>query len=95
MQRLDNAQNPHPGGRPRGAFEPSTDFTDAELHAALEAANLPVLLGSLALLTGDDRWIDEPYRPTAPRDLGDHDGGGFDETVAARIRAEAAEVLCA
>ncbi|MCF3937387.1 flavin-containing monooxygenase [Gordonia tangerina] len=83
------------GGRPAGAFEPSADFGDDELHAALANANLPTLLGSLALLTGDDRWIDEPYLPTAPKDLGDHDMGGFDEKTAQRIRVEAADALLA
>ncbi|WHU45598.1 FAD-dependent oxidoreductase [Gordonia sp. L191] len=83
------------GHQPSGAFTPTPDFTDAELTDALAEANLPILLGSLALLTGDDRWISEPYLPTAPRDLGDHDSGGFDDELAARIRTEAAEVLIA
>lgn len=93
MDPLTTPQIPQSSDRPAGAFEPSPEFTDAELREALDEANLPILLGSMALLTGDDRWIEEPYVPTAPRDLGDHDTGGFDDATGARIRAEAADVL--
>ncbi|MFI1465568.1 flavin-containing monooxygenase [Nocardia carnea] len=81
------------GAQPAGSFRPSADFTDEELDTALTDANLPVLLGSLALLTGEDRWIEAPYLPTAPADLGDHDSGGFDEPVRQKIRSEATTVL--
>lgn len=74
---------------PAGAFAPLPAFTDQELDSALAEANLPILLGSLALMTGDDRWIEEPFLPTPPKDLGDHDGGGFSDEVAALIRASA------
>lgn len=85
--------DPNWGALPAGSFRPSREFTDGELEAALAGANLPTLLGSLALLTGDDRWISEPLLPTPPRDLGDHDTGGFDEATRAFIRSEAATVL--
>ncbi|EON31315.1 MULTISPECIES: flavin-containing monooxygenase [Gordonia] len=78
---------------PEGAFRPDADFTDDQVAEALEGANLPILLGSLALLTGDDRWIEDPFLPTAPPDLGDHDTGGFEAELASRIRREAAAVL--
>jgi len=81
------------GIAPEGSFAPSPDFTDAELNTALAAANLPILLGCLALMTGEDRWISAALQPTPPPDLGDHDSGGFDEATAAQIRAEAARVL--
>ncbi len=84
---------PEWSGAPDGAFRPAADFTDEQLSLALRQANLPILLGSLALLTGDDRWIEDPYLPTAPPDLGDHDTGGFEPELAERIRREAAATL--
>ncbi|SUE28837.1 flavin-containing monooxygenase [Nocardia farcinica] len=81
------------GASPAGSFRPTADFTDDELADALADANLPVLLGALALLTGEDRWIEAPYLPTAPRDLGDHDTGGFTDELQQRIRSEAAAIL--
>ncbi|MGW0039443.1 FAD-dependent oxidoreductase [Gordonia sp. NPDC003376] len=89
---------PHPtfplrGGQPAGAFRPTPDFTDAELSAAIADANLPILLGCLALITGDDTWIEAPFLPTPPPDLGDHDGGGLDERTAATIRDAATTLL--
>ncbi|BAH50773.1 flavin-containing monooxygenase [Rhodococcus opacus B4] len=73
---------------------PAPDFfTDQDLRDALAVANLPTLLAALAHLTGEDRWIDEPFVPTPPMDLGDHDSGGFAEDVQNRIRLEAFEVL--
>ncbi len=84
---------PEWSGVPDGAFRPDADFTDEQLALALRHANLPILLGSLALLTGDDRWIEDPYLPTAPPDLGDHDTGGFEPELAERIRREASATL--
>ncbi|MBM7367380.1 flavin-containing monooxygenase [Gordonia hydrophobica] len=83
------------GAQPAGAFAPTRDFTDDELDAALAEANLPILLGSLALLTQDDRWVSAPYLPTPPTDLGDHDSGGFADDTAEQIRAEARRILLA
>ncbi|MCF8601993.1 NAD(P)/FAD-dependent oxidoreductase [Gordonia sp. HY442] len=93
MPQSSNFPDPNWGAQPAGAFAPTPDFTETELDSALAEANLPILLGSLALLTGDDQWVLEPYLPTAPTDLGDHDSGGFDEATAARIRENAREVL--
>ncbi|ATD69361.1 MULTISPECIES: flavin-containing monooxygenase [Gordonia] len=97
--RTSTPRPPWPGpdwsGAPDNSFRPNAEFGDAELEAALEEANLPILLGSLALLTGDDRWIREPFLPTPPPDLGDHDGGGFGPELATRIRQEAHTAMCA
>ncbi|MDF3308322.1 NAD(P)/FAD-dependent oxidoreductase [Rhodococcus sp. T2V] len=68
-------------------------FTDQDLRDALADANLPTLLAALAHVTGEDRWIESPFVPTLPPDLGDHDSGGFAEDVQDRIRAEAFDVL--
>ncbi|MBA4024248.1 MAG: monooxygenase [Gordonia sp.] len=84
---------PAPSDNPRGSFVPSRDFTDVDLDRALSDANLPYLLGSLALLTGNDRWISAPFLPTAPKDLGNNDSGGFDEETGRAIRLAASAIL--
>jgi 4-hydroxyacetophenone monooxygenase len=64
-----------------------------ELERALRDANLPTLLLSLAQLTGDDRWLRDPYVPIPPRGPGDNDGGGFPEELQASIRAAALRLI--
>jgi len=59
---------------------------DAQLRAAIAVANIPVLTMVLHHLTGDDRWLAEPYAPTRARGLSDHDTGGLPEPVQAEIR---------
>jgi 4-hydroxyacetophenone monooxygenase len=66
---------------------------ELSLAEALQQANLPTLLLSLATLTGDDRWLREPYVPTPPRGPGDGDDGGFSEELQESIRAEALRIL--
>src|SRR5437016_4158398 len=65
------------------------------IRAALEDANIPTLLLVLAQLTGNDRWLRDPYRPTPTPGLGDHDSAGLPEDVQAEIRDEAARVISA
>ncbi|WP_354699701.1 4-hydroxyacetophenone monooxygenase [Paraconexibacter sp. AEG42_29] len=67
--------------------------TDGELRAALAEANLPTLLLALAQLTGDDRWLREPYVPTAPRGAEDHDSGGLPEHVQTEVREQAFAIV--
>ena len=68
---------------------------DPALAAALEEANLPTLLLALAQLTGDDRWIRDPYVPEPARGPGDNDSGGFSPGVQASIRRAALEHVLA
>lgn len=70
--------------------EVPVEVDDAELHDAIGVANIPVLLMVLYHLTGDERWLAEPYAPTRARGLSDHDTGGLPEHVQAEIR-DAAE----
>ncbi|TCK22108.1 4-hydroxyacetophenone monooxygenase [Pseudonocardia endophytica] len=65
------------------------------LAAAVEAGNIPTLLMVLAHLTGDDRWLDDPYRPTRTRGLGEHDDGGLTAEAQAEVRAAAADAITA
>ena len=69
--------------------------TDDALRAALAEANLPTLLMVMAHLTGDDRWMQEPYKPSRPRGAEDNDSGGFPEALQQSIRGEAWDIICA
>ncbi len=100
---LDTAAAPSPSGTaasavtegllrvpvaPRGAID------RGRLERSLEEANLPTLAMVLVQLTGDHRWLEDPYRPTPARGLSPHDDGGFPPEVARELReATAAAVL--
>lgn len=60
------------------------------LRSALSAAHLPSLLMVLFQLTGDEKWIHDPYRPIRSSGLDINVLGGFDESIQAEIR-DAAE----
>lgn len=64
-----------------------------ELVEALEHANLPSLVPVLHQLTGDERWLHDPYRPTRSRGMDDNDSGGFAPEVGAEIRAAVADAV--
>jgi 4-hydroxyacetophenone monooxygenase len=66
-----------------------------ELRAAVAAGNLPTLLMVLVHLTGDERWLRDPYRPSRSRGMSDNDDGGFPEAVQDEIRAAAVEAIAA
>ncbi|MBS1889226.1 MAG: NAD(P)/FAD-dependent oxidoreductase [Actinobacteria bacterium] len=66
---------------------------DAHLRAAIAEGNLPLLLLVLKMLTGEERWLEEPYRPTRARALEDNDSGGFTEERQEEIRGAAFDVL--
>jgi 4-hydroxyacetophenone monooxygenase len=65
------------------------------LAVALADANIPTLLLVLAQLTGDDRWLDEPYRPARGRVLDDNDSGGLPEEIQQEVREAALEAILA
>jgi 4-hydroxyacetophenone monooxygenase len=83
-QKYSEAPDPADGAEP--AF--ATALADA-----LEDANLPTLLLALAQLTGDDKWLEAPYRPLRPKGAGDNDSGGFSEEFQAQVRCEAHELI--
>jgi 4-hydroxyacetophenone monooxygenase len=66
-----------------------------DLREALADANIPTLLLALAQLTGDERWVNDPYRPTAPSGLDDHDSGGLPEALQDEVRAAAFDAVAA
>ncbi|MEN0140062.1 MAG: NAD(P)/FAD-dependent oxidoreductase [Rhodococcus sp. (in: high G+C Gram-positive bacteria)] len=72
---------------------PTMTLSDDELHRALEDANLPTLLVMLTHVTGDERWLNAPYRPTRPKALEDNDDAGLPPERQAEVRAAAFEAL--
>jgi 4-hydroxyacetophenone monooxygenase len=67
----------------------------AELETAADLANIPTLLMVLVQTTGDLRWLEPPYRPTAARGLDENDTGGLPTPVQAEIRAAAVDAIAA
>jgi 4-hydroxyacetophenone monooxygenase len=63
------------------------------LGAAMGEANIPVLLMVLVQLTGDRRWLEDPYRPTRTRGMSDHRDGGLPEVIQDEIRAAALKAV--
>ena len=66
---------------------------DPALRVALEAANIPTLLLVLAHLTGDRRWLADPYRPSRTLATNDNDTGGLSPERQREIRAAAFDFL--
>ena len=68
-------------------------LTLSELREITDTANIPTLLMVLYQVTGDDRWLQDPYRPTRSKGLGDHDGGGLSDEIQREIRHAGAQAL--
>ena len=64
--------------------------TSDEMFAeAVAMANIPTLLMVLTQLTGDTRWLEDPYRPVRARGFGDNDSGGLSVELQNEIRRAA------
>lgn len=72
---------------------PQRPLDERRLHDAVGAANLPTLTMVLFHLTGDGRWLEDPYRPERGAGLGPNDSGGLDESVAEEVRSAAVEAI--
>ena len=68
---------------------------DERWREAIEHANIPTLIPVLVQLTGELKWLDDPYRPTRTRGLGDNDTGGLTDHIQKEIRAAALDALSA
>jgi 4-hydroxyacetophenone monooxygenase len=75
-------------------WEKSVSWPD-HLRDACEDANIPTLLLVLHHLTGSDRWISEPYRPSRGKPLDDNDTGGLGADLQAEVRDAAWEAVMA
>ena len=60
---------------------------------AVRDANVPALIPTLAMLTGDERWLSAPYAPARQKGLDDNHDGGLPLQVQAEIRAAAAAAI--
>lgn len=76
-------------------IKPNCPVDEARLKRALSVANLPTLTMVLFQLTGDDRWLKDPYRPVRASGLGPNDSGGFPPEIAEEIRRSAATAIMA
>jgi 4-hydroxyacetophenone monooxygenase len=76
-------------------FEPEKTLDAERLRRALQAANIPTLLMSLFQLTGDEKWLQPPYRPTRTRGLSFHDSGGLPSAIQAEIKDAAVDAVLA
>lgn len=70
-------------------------FDEHELRAGLAVANLPTVLMVMFQLSGDPRWLNDPYRPVRTKGMSDNDTGGFAPEVQDEIRAAAFDILMA
>lgn len=70
-------------------------FDESMLREALESANLPTLLMVMFQLSGDRRWISDPYRPVRSKGMSDNDTGGLAPQVQAEVREAAFDLLVA
>ena len=68
---------------------------ESAFREAMTVANIPTLLMVLFQLTGDERWLAEPYRPTRSRGLGDNDTGGLTPDLQREVRAAAFDAIWA
>ncbi|WP_202378167.1 flavin-containing monooxygenase [Mycobacterium paraintracellulare] len=75
--------------------KPHCPIDEARLEQALRVANMPTLTMVLFQLTGDQRWLNDPYRPQRAPGLGPNDSGGFPAEVAEDIRRCAASAIMA
>lgn len=74
----------------------SNGHADTQRFAeAIATANVPTLLLVLVQLTGDLRWLEEPYRPHRARGMNDNDSGGLLEPIQAEVRKAALEAILA
>jgi 4-hydroxyacetophenone monooxygenase len=65
------------------------------LQAAISVANVPTLLPVLVQLTGDWRWLEDPYRPKRNKGLDDNTTGGLPEEIQGEIRDAALQAVLA
>jgi 4-hydroxyacetophenone monooxygenase len=68
---------------------------DARYREAVAIANVPTLLPVLVQLSGDTRWLEDPYRPTRSTGIDENPTGGLPEAVQEEVRGAALEALLA
>lgn len=66
---------------------------EKDVREAIAVAAVPTLLMVIYQFTGDDRWIQERYRPTRGKGLGLHDSGGLSDEIQREVREAALPVV--
>lgn len=74
-------------------FDGQNQSSEDRYFEAVQLANIPTLLLVLTQLTGDTRWIEDPYKPRRKGGLGDNDTGGFEPEMQAQIRSAALKAI--
>lgn len=64
-----------------------------QIALGIEQGNIPSLLMLLAQLTGDRKWLAEPYAPCRAKGLDDNDEGGLAPEIRAEIRRAAKQAV--
>jgi 4-hydroxyacetophenone monooxygenase len=67
--------------------------SEDHLRTALAIANVPALLMLVFQFTGDERWLEAPYKPTRGKGLGDHDSGGLPDHIQTEVREAALDAI--
>ena len=72
----------------------SVPVAEAErFREAVEQASIPTLLPVLVQLTGEDRWLEERYKPERTRGLADNPTGGLPDDAQREIRDASLEAI--
>lgn len=59
------------------------------LGNAVAEANIPALIPMMVQMTGDTRWLEDPYLPTRNKGLDDNSSGGLPEALQSQVRGAA------
>lgn len=68
-------------------------MSDDALRTAIEVANIPTLLLVLTQLTGNPKWLADPFTPTRGRGLSDNDTAGLSPELQNEVRASAVDAI--
>ncbi len=98
IRSTDHAGSDHPG-KAKPVVKPNTQSDEQAfenlLRSAIEEANVPTLQVLTVQLTGDRKWIEEPFLPTRPRGIDDNDSGGFPDELQQQVRQAAYDSIVA
>jgi len=72
---------------------PSSQVDWDLLREGLEGANIPALLMVLHQMTGQDKWLNEPFMPKRSQGLDDNDSGQLPDEIQHEIRAAAGDAI--
>ena len=72
---------------------PSSQVDWDLLRIGLERANIPALLMLLHQMTGQDKWLNEPFMPKRSQGLDDNDSGQLPDEIQHEIRTAARDAI--